>query len=40
MGFEVFPKNCEQGAISDLEGGGVPKNWGVVTKIIRKVFDL
>ena len=37
VGFEVFPERCDRGAISYLEG--VPKNWGVVTERIRKVFD-
>ena len=40
MGFEVFPERCDRGAISYLEGEGVPKNWGIVTEGIRKVFDL
>ena len=37
--FEVFPERCDRGAISYLEGERVPKNWGVVTERIRKVFD-
>ena len=40
MGFQVFPEKCDRGAISYLEGEGVPKNWCVVTEGIRKVFDL
>ena len=32
LGFEVFPERCDRGAISYLEGEGVPKNWGVVTE--------
>ena len=39
MGFEVFPERYEREAISYLEGEGVPKNWGVVTERIGKVFD-
>ena len=37
MSFEVFPERYDRGAISYLEGEGVPKNWGVVTEGIRKV---
>ena len=37
--FEVFPERCDRGTISYLEGDRVPKNWGVVTEGIRKVFD-
>ena len=33
-GFEVFPERCNRGTVSYLEGEGVPKNWGVVTKRI------
>ena len=39
MSFKVFPERCDRGAISYLEGERVPKNWGVVTERIRKVFD-
>ena len=35
----MFPEGCNRGAISYLEGEGVPKNWGVVIEGIRKVFD-
>ena len=38
MGFEVFPEGCNRGAISDLEAGGDPKNWGIVTERVGKVF--
>ena len=38
VGFEVFSKRCDRGTISYLEGEGVPKNWGIVTKGIREVF--
>ena len=34
----MFPERCDRGAISYLEGQRVPKNWGVVTERIRKVF--
>ena len=36
MGFEVLPERCDKGTISYWEG--VPKNWGVVTEGIGKVF--
>ena len=39
VGFEVLPERCDRGAISYLEGERVPKNWGVVTERIRKMFD-
>ena len=39
MGFEMFPERCDRGNISYLEGEGVPKNLGLVTEGIRKVFD-
>ena len=32
VGFEVFPERCDRGAISYLEGEGVPENWGIVTE--------
>ena len=35
----MFPERCDRGAISYLEEKGGPKNWGVVTERIRKVFD-
>ena len=37
--FEVFPEGCDRGAVSYLEGEGVPKNRGKVTERIRKVFN-
>ena len=43
VGFEVFPEGFDRGPISYLErveGERIPKNWGVVTKRIRKVFEL
>ena len=39
VGFEVFPKRCDSGTVSYLEGERVPKNWGIVTEGIREVFD-
>ena len=39
VGFEMFPERCDRGAISYFEGKRVPKNWDIVTKGIRKVFD-
>ena len=39
VGFEMFPERCNRGAISYLEGEGVPKNRGIATERIRKVFD-
>ena len=39
MGFEVFPEGCDRGAISYLEGERLPKNRGIVTERIRKVFN-
>ena len=40
MGFELFSESYDRGTISHLEREGVPKNWGVMTERIRKVFDL
>ena len=40
VGFDVFHERCNRGAISYLERERVPKNWGVVTEKMRKVFDL
>ena len=28
----MFPERCDSGAISYLEGEGVPENWGIVNK--------
>ena len=39
VGFEVFPERCNRGAISYLEEEAVPKNLGIVTERIGKVFD-
>ena len=39
VGFEVFPDRCNRGAIYYLEVEGVPKNRGIVTERIRKVFN-
>ena len=30
----MFPERCDRGTVSYLEGGRVPKNWGIVTKRI------
>ena len=35
----MFPERCDRGAISYLEGEGVPKNLGILTERIGKVFD-
>ena len=34
----VFPERCDRGTVSYLEGERVPKNKGVVTKIIRNLI--
>ena len=39
VGFEVFPERCDRGAISYLEGERVPKNQGIVTERIGKMFE-
>ena len=39
MGFDMLPERCDRGAISYLEGEGVPKNWCMVTEKIREKFD-
>ena len=40
LDFKVFPKRCDRGTVSYLEGERVPKNWDIVTERIREVFDL
>ena len=35
----MFPKRCNTGTISYVEGERVPKNWVIVTERIREVFD-
>ena len=35
----TFPERCDRGAISYLEGEGVPENWGIVTERIGEMFD-
>ena len=40
VGFEVFPKRCDRGTVSYLEGERVPKNWGIVTERIREVSTI
>ena len=39
MGFVVFPERCDRGTVSYLEGERVLKNWGIVTKRIREMFN-
>ena len=39
VGFEEFPERCNRGAISYLEGEGVPENQGIVTERIGEKFD-
>ena len=39
MGYEVFPERYDRGAISYLEGEGVPKNRGIVTERIGEKFN-
>ena len=39
MGFEVLPERCNRGTVSYMKKEKVPKNWGIVTEGIRKVFD-
>ena len=39
VSFEVLPKRCNRGTISYMERKRVPKDWGIVTKGIRKVFN-
>ena len=39
VGFEVFPERYDRGAISYLEGEGVPENWGIVTERIGEKSD-
>ena len=39
MGFEVLPKRCNRGTVSYMKGERVPKDWGIVTEGIKKVFD-
>ena len=35
----MFPERCDRGAISYLDGERVPKNRGMVTERIGKMFD-
>ena len=37
--FEVLPKICNRGTVSYMKGERVPKDWGIKTEGIRKVFD-
>ena len=34
----MFPERCDRGAISYLEGEGVPENWGIVTERIGEMI--
>ena len=36
----MFPEGCDRETVFYIERERVPKNWGIVTEIIRKVFDL
>ena len=38
VGFEVLPKRCNRGSVSYMKGEIVPKDRGIVTEGIRKVF--
>ena len=35
----MLPKRCYRGAVSNMKGERVPKDWGIVTEGIREVFD-
>ena len=35
----MLPKRCNRGTVSYMKGEKVPKDWGIVTEGIRKVFD-
>ena len=39
VGFEVLPKRCNRVTVPYMKGERVPKDWGIVTEGIRKVFD-
>ena len=39
VGFEVLPKRWNRGTVSYMKGERVPKDRGIVTEGIRKVFD-
>ena len=39
VGFEVVPNRCNIRTVSYMKGERVPKDWSIVTKGIRKVFD-
>ena len=38
VGFEVVPNRCNRGTVSYMKGERVPKDRGIVTEGIRKVF--
>ena len=39
VGFEVLPKSCNGGTVSNMIGERVPKDWGIVTEGIRKTIQ-
>ena len=39
VSFQVFPEGCDRETVSYLKGERVPKNRGIVTERIWKVFD-
>ena len=39
VSFKVLPKTCNRGTISYMKGERVPKDRGIVTGGIRKVFN-
>ena len=38
VSFQVFPEGCDRGTGFYLERERVPKNWGMMTERIQKVF--
>ena len=40
MSFEVFPKGCDRGTVSHLEGERVPNKRGIVTETVLKIVCL
>ena len=39
VGLEVLSKRYNRGTVPYMKGERIPKNWGIVTKGIGKVFD-
>ena len=35
MGFDVLLKRCNRGTVSYMKGERVPKDWDIVTEVIR-----